>query len=82
MTVGTKRKVSEIHLCDQCEMQHCGTKLGGVVYFMHNSAAVNESVMGGGRGDQDRSEEYRQRSRSNGWEIDGCGRGKASYTIG
>lgn len=37
---------------------------------------------GGGRGDQDRSEEYRQRSLSNGWEINGCDRGKASYTIG
>ena len=37
---------------------------------------------GGGRGDQDRNEEYRQRSLSNGWEINGCDRGKASYTIG
>lgn len=62
-------------------MPPCGTKLGGVVYFKHNSAAVNESVMGGGRGGQDRSEEYKQRSLSNGWKIDGCGRGKASYTI-
>ena len=27
-------------------MPPCGTKLGGVVYFKHNSAAVNELVMG------------------------------------
>lgn len=27
-------------------MPPCGTKLGGVVYFKHNSAAVNELIMG------------------------------------